>query len=132
MLKPLVLIVEDDADIRENLSMFLSEEGYRVEVATHAEHGLSVLTSLGETPDVILLDIMMPGMDGIEFLQRLKSGQDEALMKIPVIVMSAAPLSGPRELSIRPWLSGLLKKPFALTDVLVCLSKIEKVEKIRA
>jgi CheY-like chemotaxis protein len=124
MIKPLIVIVEDDQDILDNLSVFLEEEGYLVEVATDGEMGLSALAGLSKTPYAILLDIMMPGMDGIEFLHRLKTGSDPVLASIPVIVMSAAPLSGPRELSVRPWLVGLLKKPFALTDVLTLLSRI--------
>jgi len=82
-----LLLVEDDEDIRESLTAALEERGYPVEVA---ENGLEALDKLrsGCRPAVILLDLMLPVMDGWAFRSELL--QDPELAGIPVIVLSAA------------------------------------------
>jgi CheY-like chemotaxis protein len=81
-----VLIVDDDRDIRETLQEILEQEGY--EVAT-AKDGLDALeTARDERPAIILLDLFMPVMDGLEF--RRRQLLDPALAEIPVVVVSAA------------------------------------------
>ena len=66
---PLVLIVDDDARIREFVRVNLEMDGYTVREAANADEGLSVLED--EPPDLILLDVMMPGVDGWEMLRRV-------------------------------------------------------------
>ena len=89
-----VLLVEDDNVIRESLREVLVEEGYTVATAQHGKEALLRLTEL--RPCVILLDLMMPVMDGWQVLEHLQ--QDSALASIPVVVVSASreprPLSG--------------------------------------
>lgn len=82
-----VLLVEDDADLREALTETLRDEGYDVAAASH---GLEALERLREglLPDVILLDLMMPVMNGWEF--RARQREDAGLAAIPVILLSAA------------------------------------------
>jgi CheY-like chemotaxis protein len=81
-----VLVVEDDLATREALSLFLAGQGYRV---TTAEDGLAALEQLRQPPrpDLILLDLMMPVMDGWQF--RREQLADPQLADIPVIVCSA-------------------------------------------
>jgi len=81
-----VLIVEDDADLREMMAQLLSLEGFD---ATAVANGREALEYLHEShaPHVILLDLMMPVMDGWEF--RRKQQEDPALASVPVIVLSA-------------------------------------------
>ena len=81
-----VLIVEDDADLREMMAQLLALEGF---VATAVANGREALHYLetGDKPDVILLDLMMPVMDGWEFRRQQQS--DPALAAVPVIILSA-------------------------------------------
>ena len=81
-----VLVVEDDDDIRECLADVLSEEGYTVETAENGREALQLLRRF--RPCVILLDLMMPVMDGWELLGELRSDGDWATL--PVVVVSAA------------------------------------------
>lgn len=90
-MKKRLLIIEDDIDIRESLQEFLRSEGYGVETA---ENGADALRLLSEAKndfsrrfDLILLDLMMPVMNGIEFRKRQTADAD--LAKLPVIVISA-------------------------------------------
>ena len=82
-----VFVVEDDHDTRDMLGRFLELEGFRVEVAANGQQALERL-SAGIQPCVILLDLMMPVMDGWQF--RRQQVLDAHLAEIPVIVVSAA------------------------------------------
>jgi CheY-like chemotaxis protein len=104
-----LLIVDDEVAILEALTDILSVEGYEVATAANGAEGLKRASV--ERPDLILLDLMMPVMDGQEMLRRLK--EDPNLRAIPVVVMSAgrvtkAELQG----------SHFLAKPFELDDLL--------------
>ena len=66
-----ILIIDDEEDIRELLKYNLKKEGYLVEVAENGEIGLALMKEL--KPDLIILDVMMPGMDGIEVCERIKA-----------------------------------------------------------
>ena len=77
-----VLIVDDEAKIREILRRFLEQEGYEVAEAEDGDTALRVAQEL--LPDLVVLDVMMPGIDGIEVLRRLRNGSD-----VPVILLTA-------------------------------------------
>ena len=82
-----VFVVEDDVDTRDMLGRFLELEGFNVEVASNGKQALERLNA-GVHPCVILLDLMMPVMDGWQF--RRAQARDKQLAEIPVIVVSAA------------------------------------------
>jgi CheY-like chemotaxis protein len=84
---PSILIIDDDSNSREALAELLADDGYVVVAATNGAEGLAYLRS-GQRADVILLDLMMPGVDGWDF--RAEQKRDAALAQIPVVVMSAA------------------------------------------
>lgn len=86
MNKKRILIIEDDANIREVLELALASEGYEVSSASNGKDGLSRIASHGK-PDLILLDLMMPIMNGWEFVEALKSSKE--LSTLPVVVVSA-------------------------------------------
>ena len=81
-----VLIVEDDADLREMMAQLLTLEGYHIDTAANGREALEYLNE-APRPDVILLDLMMPIMDGWEFRRRQQN--DPALADVPVIVLTA-------------------------------------------
>jgi CheY-like chemotaxis protein len=114
-----LLIVDDEVAIVEALQDVLSGEGYEVRTAYNGAEGLK---RLGEVrPDLMLLDMMMPVMDGRELLHRVRT--DEHLKKLPVIVMSAGRISEEeRRLSSR-----FLPKPFELDVLLAAIA--EEIEK---
>ncbi len=81
-----ILIVEDDESIRETLKMMFESEGYSVSEAANGQEGLDVL-SHKQPPSMILLDLMMPVMNGWEFADKI--GQDRALADTPIVLITA-------------------------------------------
>ena len=85
MVKAHLVVVEDDPDLREVLKESLSREGYEVSVA---EDGLSGLELIREVaPDLVCLDVMMPGLDGIEVCRELRA--DKAFRRTPILMLTA-------------------------------------------
>jgi CheY-like chemotaxis protein len=110
-----VMVVEDDYAIRETLKELLEEEGYRVIQAANGAEALSRLrTQARDTPKLILLDLMMPVMDGWEFREAIR--HDPRLNAIPVVVISADHGLEQKVSTMRveAWLS----KPFELDQLL--------------
>ncbi|HUX41392.1 MAG TPA: response regulator transcription factor [Rectinemataceae bacterium] len=85
MAKAVILVIEDDSEIRELLLVSFEREGWTILEAEDGERGLAMLAS--HKPDCIVLDIMLPGLDGLEVLRRVKSGPESA--KIPIIMTTA-------------------------------------------
>jgi CheY-like chemotaxis protein len=82
-----ILVVEDNDDVREMMAVTLELEGHRVDTAANGRDALEKLRT-GEKPCLILLDLMMPVMNGWEFRRALQ--QDPVLRTVPVVVVSAA------------------------------------------
>jgi CheY-like chemotaxis protein len=99
-----VLIVEDDADLREMMAQLLSLEGFHTAAVANGREALEYLEK-SESPEVILLDLMMPVMDGWEFRRHQQA--DPVLSRVPVIVLSA--LDQSRTASVDA--AAFLKKP---------------------
>jgi DNA-binding response OmpR family regulator len=85
-----LLLIEDDARIREALRLALTDEGYRVVEAATGEQALALLDRDGSKPDVVLLDLMLPGMDGLTVCARIRERGD-----LPIIIVTAR--TGPNE-----------------------------------
>ena len=101
-----VLLVEDDLDIAEAILDVLMDEGYEVAHATNGREALDLLQSEPE-PSVILLDLMMPEMDGPQF--RAVQMRDPRLSKIPVVVLSADRMIAEKARALGVW--GFVVKP---------------------
>jgi CheY-like chemotaxis protein len=115
-----VLVVDDDASIRETLTDLLGDEGYRVTTATNGAEALSLLRSPGERrPCVILLDLMMPVMNGTEFYAEHQ--RDPTLAEIPIVVISA---DGNLALKAATFGGEFLTKPVRLETVLGVISRL--------
>ncbi len=108
-----ILIIDDDLAMQTVLEIALREAGYRVILAGDGQEGLAKLNELN--PDLIISDIMMPQMDGVETFDRMKEHLQEE--GIPILIMTA--------LSRKPWFADLeaegaviLQKPFDIEKVL--------------
>jgi putative two-component system response regulator len=112
--KHTILIVDDTPANVKTLATILKDD-YRIVVATSGEEALSVLSG-GESPDVILLDIVMPGMDGYEVCKRLKAG--ESTREIPVIFITAKSDEESRRKSSALDAAAFITKPFDAMTVL--------------
>ncbi len=114
-----VLLVEDDADIRESMVEVLEAEGHHVTAAATAQAGLAVLERPG-APVVVLLDLRMPGMDGLSFLDALRRRPDGDRFR--VILMSAD--TSVRGLEDTPGVAAVLQKPFPSSELLELLARL--------
>ncbi len=103
----LILIVEDNEANRLLAGAVLEREGYRVEMAGNAEEALQRLAT--GVPDLILMDVQMPGMDGLTLTRRLKD--DKRTAGIPVIALTALAMTGDRERTLEAGCSGYISKP---------------------
>lgn len=113
-----ILVVDDDADTRDLLSEFLAVHGYEVHVARDGRHAFQVLAHIG-TPDLILLDYLMPVMNGSQFLARKR--RNPRLRPIPVVLLSAwtRAWSATRRDAVE-----VLSKPFDLVRLLDLVQRI--------
>jgi CheY-like chemotaxis protein len=115
--RPLILVIDDDVDIRNTVAGILEDEGYRVAKAGNGEEALAYLTAPGAPrPGLILLDMMMPIMDGTAFHERQRNLP--ALASIPVLTFTA--FGAPAEVG---WAAGRLSKPLRLEALLTMVAK---------
>ena len=108
-----VLIVEDDPGVRESIAAILREEGYDVEEAASGVAALDRLAH-GRRPSLILLDLMMPEMDGIDFRRRQLA--DPAWRAIPIVIISARPDVERQAAQLHA--DGFLQKPMSFEELL--------------
>ena len=114
MEKKLILIVDDDQGIRDALSELFEMEGYGVKVASNGEEGLAVLRAMDPEPDLVLLDLMMPSVDGLEFRQRQMN--ENLRTHVPVVLMSADGQIEKKRL--RSGVTDHLRKPMDISQVM--------------
>lgn len=115
-----ILVVDDDPAMRRLISIILSQAGYRV---TEAGDGLEALASVKQQPPAaILLDVMMPGMDGLEVCRRLKG--DPATAAIPVVLVSALAGSGHRREGLEAGADEFMGKPINMPDLRAVVRRV--------
>lgn len=106
---PVVLVVEDESDLREIIQDVLAGEGYRVTCASDGVQGLELLAG-GLRPGLVLLDFYMPRLDGWAFLERMRT--ELGLGEVPVVAISGS------DVSSHPSITAVLQKPFDITELL--------------
>lgn len=116
----LVYVVEDDEDINELLVFNLRKEGFDVKSFLSSIPALQSLEK--EKPDIILLDIMLPDMDGLEFCKKLKS--DERFSEIPIIMLTAKSTEIDKIVGLELGADDYITKPFSLREVIARIRAI--------
>ena len=115
MPKSRILVIDDEAAIRDSLRMTLEYEGYEFLGAATGQEGLALAER--EAPDLVLLDVKMPGMDGIEVLERLRNMNDQ----LPIVVISGHGTISTAVEATKKGAWDFIEKPFASERVLVSL-----------
>src|SRR3954452_11690933 len=115
MAKP-VLIIEDDADIAESLRYNLESDGLSALIADSGEKGLTLALSLKNPPVLIILDIMLPGMSGIELCRRLR--REPATRKTPIIMLTAKASEADRVAGLDLGADDYITKPFSVRELM--------------
>ena len=119
-----ILIVDDETSIRDSLTGILQDEGFTLTTAANGEEALSRLRE--EKPDLILLDIWMPGMDGLDTLAKVRELQPDQL----VIMMSG---HGTIETAVKATKLGahdFIEKPLSLEKLLLCIQNALKLNRL--
>jgi DNA-binding response OmpR family regulator len=109
--QPVVLVVDDDAAVRRSVAEGLELEGFEVVAASGGRAALAAIDSV--SPSVVVLDLTMPDLDGLEVLRRLRSAGDD----VPVCVLSARDEVDDRVLGLEAGADDYVVKPFALEEV---------------
>ncbi|WP_224240365.1 response regulator [Hyalangium gracile] len=112
-----LLVVDDDADLREAITDVLRDAGYEVIVASNGRNALEVLARSNPLPGLVLLDMMMPVLDGAGFLAEVRKHPQFAA--VPVVVFSASASPNLQELGARGW----VRKPVDLEALLEVVSQ---------
>jgi len=118
MTAPRILVVDDDAAVRDVLRTTLARGGHDVLAAASGMEGL--VRAQEERPDLVLLDVMMPGMDGWEVLKLLKL--DAATREIPVVIVSVRAEPRDRIRALQEGAVDYVAKPFALEELLASVA----------
>jgi len=130
-LKPLIFIVEDNADIVFNLKLSLESNNFKVESANNGKEALNILSDTKKVPDLILSDIMMPEMDGYELFRTVSN--DNRLNEIPFIFLTAK--ASPEDIRFGKLLGvdDYLTKPINEKDLLAVIKgKLSRKKKINS
>ena len=116
MEKPKVLIVDDDLGVRESLRMVLKER-YQPQLTASGEEALAAFADLH--PDVVLLDVLMPGLDGLEVLERLKSEDP----RTPIIMLTATKTVKTAVTAMKLGAFDYVTKPFDVDELLIIIER---------
>jgi two-component system, OmpR family, response regulator MprA len=110
-----ILVVDDDRSVRESLRRSLAFNGYQVELANDGQAALDAV--MAQRPDAMVLDVMMPRLDGLEVCRRMRAAGDE----LPILVLTARDAVSDRVAGLDAGADDYLPKPFALEELLARL-----------
>lgn len=115
-----VLLIEDEPNIIEAINFILTRDGW--DVVTHS-NGHDAMDAVRErAPDVVILDVMLPGRSGYEILEDMRA--DEAMSNLPVLMLTARGQTRDREMAEKIGASRFMTKPFANSDVLEAVREL--------
>jgi len=117
---PTVLVVDDDSSYCTIIRELLVRNGYRVQLAYGAEQAFDLLQL--EPPDLILTDLMMPEIDGLTFIKRLRATPAQA--RIPTIVVSALVLAKERVAAVQAGADAFVAKPFSINQLRAAINAV--------
>ncbi|GBO52826.1 circadian input kinase A [Pseudanabaena sp. lw0831] len=120
LISPLILLAEDDAANIATFSSYLEAKGYRILLATDGQHAIDLAKA--EHPDLILMDIQMPVIDGLEAIKQICL--DPNLADIPIIALTALAMEGDREKCLAAGANEYLTKPVKLRDLFLSIQKL--------
>lgn len=116
----LILVVDDSIDSLTAISLYLQQNGYRVATATNGQEAITVATIA--KPDLIVMDLAMPGMDGLESTRQIR--QDETLKDIPVVALTAFSTEGFRRAAHDTGFNGYLTKPVEFSRLIDLIGRL--------
>lgn len=111
MPRPWILVVEDNEANQMLARAVLEMNGYRVEIAASAQEAQNVLRTI--VPDLILMDIQLPGLDGLSYARQLKA--DPATSRVPIVALTAHAMHGDRDLALAAGCAGYIAKPIEVS-----------------
>lgn len=117
---PIILVIDDDFANRKVLEMVLKRSGCRPMLAEDGAEGLR--RALETVPDLILLDLFMPGEDGFEVLARFK--EDAALKNVPVVIFTVLVREESEQKALELGAAAYVTKPFDVDEVITCIRRI--------
>ena len=113
-----ILVIEDDSDIQKLVELHLTDAGYEVELEINGNVGLD--RALSGSFDLVLLDIMLPGLDGLEICRRLRADKPE----LPILMLTARPTELDRVLGLEMGADDYLTKPFSVRELVARVKAI--------
>ena len=117
---PVILVIEDELFLRQNIKTILELKGYVCHEASHGAEGIDVLNNI--IPDLILCDVMMPGIDGFGVLEFVKS--KESLKEIPFIFLTARADTQDRDKAFEMKATDYITKPFSIAELIGSIEKV--------
>lgn len=115
-----VLLAEDEPNIVESLTFLLERAGYKVSVEVDGQKALE--TVLAESPDVMILDVMLPEMDGYEVLRKMRS--DDRTKSVPVLMLTAKGQREDRRVAMECGADLFITKPFANAELIEAVGQL--------
>lgn len=114
------MLVEDEPNIVVSLTFLLEKAGFEVATETNGQTALEVI--LADPPDALVLDVMLPGLDGFEVLRRIRS--DARVEKLPVLMLTAKGQREDRKTALDSGADMFITKPFSNTEVIEAVEKL--------
>lgn len=115
-----VVLVEDETNIAEAIRFLLGRDGWRVETLANGGNAAEVIRAA--KPDLVMLDVMLPGKTGFEILAELRS--DDSLADLPILMLTARGQARDREMALQAGVSRFMTKPFSNEEMLTAVREL--------